>query len=76
MQVHLLERRAMNRRLGLAQPVEQLLRAILPGPTQRRSVDQPVDVGQGPVHVMVPLFGARGCGSRFVDGVVMTCACS
>ena len=66
-QVHLIDRRAVNRRLGLAQSVEQLLGAILPGPTQGRSVDQPVDVGEGPMHVMVLSLRLVVRGSRFVE---------
>src|SRR5687767_14316184 len=48
----------MDGRLGLAQPGKQLSCALLAGLAQRGTVDQTVDVGQRPVHVVM-LFLVR-----------------
>lgn len=50
----------MNRRLGLTEPSEQLLGAILSRSAQSRSVDQAVNVGETPMHVVVHLLMLRG----------------
>ena len=50
----------MNRRLGLAQPGKQLLGALLTRLSQPGTVDQTVDVGERPVHVVMLLLVGLG----------------
>ena len=45
-QVHLFEAVSMNRSFGCAEPMEQMLRAVLAGRAQRRSVDESIDLEQ------------------------------
>jgi hypothetical protein len=50
-QVHLVERHAVDRRLGVAEALEQLIRPCLPGAAQARAIDERGDLG--------PACGAR-----------------
>ncbi len=55
-QVDLVERRAVDGRLGLAEPREQRLRAVLASPAQRRAVDQAIDLRERAMAMRVMTY--------------------
>ena len=56
MEMHLVDRHLVNRRLDLGEPLKERLRAVASARGQRRLIDQAKDLRQAPVGVVVMLM--------------------